>query len=57
MRIEKANQYGATWVKDWSPGITHVIMDDHLKYQDLIKFLKLEELPVWPPVRTLVALC
>jgi hypothetical protein len=50
MRIEKAEEYGATWVRDWTPGITHIIMDDNMTYQDLTKYLKLEEVSVGPSV-------
>jgi DNA polymerase IV len=46
MRIAKAMQYGATWVKDWHDGVTHVIMDNGLKYEELTKHLGVESLPV-----------
>jgi DNA polymerase IV len=45
-RIEKAKEFGATWIKDWTSSVTHVIMDDKMNYQELTKYLKLEALPV-----------
>jgi hypothetical protein len=56
MRIEKAKEYGATWVKDWNPGITHVIMDDNMTYQDLAKYVKLEQVHVRPPVAVIACM-
>lgn len=45
MRIEKAIQYGASWIKDWSDGITHVVTDTNASYQHLLAFLKRSSLP------------
>lgn len=46
MRIEKAQQYGATWHPVWNPEeVTHVILDKSLTIFDLYKHLKLERLP------------
>lgn len=45
MRINKALQFGATWQKDWSPHVTHVIMDNGMDYILLMKYLKQETLP------------
>ena len=44
-RIRKAMEWGAIWVKDWKDGITHVITDDNLCYNDLLSFLKIYALP------------
>ena len=38
-------EWGAIWVKDWKDGITHVIADDNLCYNDLLSFLKIYALP------------
>ncbi|KAI9674774.1 MAG: hypothetical protein M1817_001678 [Caeruleum heppii] len=45
MRIAKAIEYGATWVKTWTDEVSHIIVDRELCYQDVISFLKLESLP------------
>lgn len=46
MRITKALEYGALWIKDWAEGITHVIADNSMNYTQLLKYLKLDALPV-----------
>ncbi|KAI9710992.1 MAG: hypothetical protein M1820_002430 [Bogoriella megaspora] len=45
MRITKAIEYGACWIKDWDISVTHIIMDRDLNYSHLLKFLKVETLP------------
>ncbi|KKY17607.1 putative dna polymerase pol4 [Diplodia seriata] len=45
MRIAKAIEYGASWVKEWCNHVTHVIVDKDLTLEDLKTFLKLEALP------------
>ncbi|KAL9582390.1 MAG: hypothetical protein Q9212_003332, partial [Teloschistes hypoglaucus] len=45
LRIRKARERGAYWVKEWIEGITHVIADKRLTYDDIIKFLKLSSMP------------
>lgn len=44
-RIRKAMEWGALWVKEWKDGITHVVVDDNLCYNDLLSFLKVSALP------------
>ena len=44
-RIRKAMEWGAVWVKDWERGITHIIADSSLCYNDLLKYLKISGLP------------
>lgn len=39
-RIKKAKEYGAIWEPEWKEGITHVIADRGLTYDDLLKWLK-----------------
>ena len=39
-------EWGATWIKEWEGSITHVIFDKVLCYKDLLKFLKVDALPV-----------
>ncbi|KAL8839079.1 MAG: hypothetical protein Q9170_001861 [Blastenia crenularia] len=46
LRIKKAVERGATWIKEWQEGITHVIVDRHLSYNDILKFLQLSSMPV-----------
>ncbi|KAL1642382.1 hypothetical protein SLS58_005456 [Diplodia intermedia] len=45
MRIAKAIEYGASWVKEWCDHVTHVIVDKDLTLEDLKTFLKLDDLP------------
>lgn len=46
MRILKAQEYGASWIKDWMDGITHIIVDKDIQYKDVLSFLKISSLPV-----------
>jgi DNA polymerase IV len=46
LRIQRAQEYGATWAKTWEAHITHVIVDKGLMFQDVLKHLKLEAFPV-----------
>jgi DNA polymerase IV len=45
LRIEKAQQYGAEWVRSWSSDITHIIVDKGINYNDILKYLKVSALP------------
>jgi DNA polymerase IV len=45
MRIAKAVQYGAKWEKSWSESVTHVILDKSMELSQLLKYLRLEDLP------------
>ncbi|KAK5009930.1 hypothetical protein LTR60_005076 [Cryomyces antarcticus] len=45
MRITKALEYGALWIKEWVPGVTHVIVDRSMTYSHVTGFLKLASLP------------
>lgn len=45
-RIEKFEDYGGTWVENWSDDIHLVVLESNLKYGDLTKYLKTEKLPV-----------
>ena len=45
LRIRKAMEYGALWIKEWKDIITHVIVDDALSYKDLLSWLKIDSLP------------
>ena len=44
-RIRKAMEWGATWIKTWKQEVTHIVMDKNLAYNDLLTFLKLQNLP------------
>jgi DNA polymerase IV len=45
-RITKALEYGASWIQEWQIGITHIIVDRDLDYEHLLKYLKIDSLPV-----------
>ena len=45
LRIRKAMEYGAVWIKEWKDGMTHIIMDNSLCYKDLLSYLKIDSLP------------
>ncbi|KAH3525184.1 hypothetical protein KXV55_001685 [Aspergillus fumigatus] len=45
LRIQRAQEYGATWAKTWEAHITHVIVDKGLVFQDVLKHLNLEAFP------------
>lgn len=45
LRIEKAQQYGATWHPTWNPQVTHIILDKSIDLAMLYKYLKVESLP------------
>lgn len=46
LRIRKAMEWGALWVREWRDGVTHVIVDKALCYDDVLKALKISSLPV-----------
>jgi DNA polymerase IV len=46
MRIQRALQYGATWERVWSAKVTHVVVDSNIKMHDVLKNLRVMELPV-----------
>ena len=48
LRIKKALEWGALWVKEWSPDVTHIIVDGDLVYQDVLSYLKIPAIPVSP---------
>ena len=39
-------EWGALWIREWRDGVTHIIVDKDLRYDDVLKFLKLSSLPV-----------
>lgn len=45
MRITKALDFGASWRKEWSEDVTHVIVDKHIDYSLVLKYLKLKAIP------------
>ncbi|KAG2415509.1 hypothetical protein HFD88_006700 [Aspergillus terreus] len=45
LRIQRAQEYGALWEKSWGDGVTHVIVDKGLTFQDVLKHLKLDVFP------------
>lgn len=57
MRILRAIDYGATWQRDFSEHVTHIVLDKAMGYDMLLKYLKLDALPSnmrlvnesWPP--------
>ena len=40
IRITKARSYGATWTKDWTPDITHIVVDNDLDHKQVTTFTK-----------------
>lgn len=49
MRIRKAMEWGAVWVREFKDGISHIIVDKGLQYKDVLSFLKIQSLPVCLP--------
>jgi DNA polymerase IV len=45
-RIVRALEYGASWQREFNDSITHIITDREYDYSQLLKYLKLKELPV-----------
>ncbi|KAJ5561969.1 DNA polymerase family X [Penicillium sp. DV-2018c] len=45
LRIQRAQEYGARWSRNWAHDVTHVISDKGLRSSDLLTYLKLESLP------------
>ncbi|RKF58122.1 DNA-directed DNA/RNA polymerase mu [Erysiphe neolycopersici] len=39
-RIAKARSFGALWTKEWSPSVTHIIVDKSLNYKEMMAYLK-----------------
>ncbi|POS87137.1 hypothetical protein EPUL_001503 [Erysiphe pulchra] len=39
-RIAKARSLGALWIKEWSPSVTHVVVDKSLNYMEMMTYLK-----------------
>lgn len=48
LRIRRAVEYGATWAKDWTKSVTHIIVDKDLEMKDVLKHLKMDSIPVRP---------
>lgn len=46
LRIGRAVEYGATWAKEWSQAVTHIIVDGHLSLPDVEKAYGKEVLEV-----------
>ncbi|KAJ5158750.1 DNA polymerase family X [Penicillium coprophilum] len=45
LRIQRAQDYGARWSREWGTDVSHVIIDKGLLSSDLLTYLKLEALP------------
>lgn len=45
LRIQRAQEYGAFWARSWSGNVTHVIVDKGLKYDDILRYMKLDTFP------------
>ena len=39
-------EWGALWIREWRDGVTHIVVDKDLCYNDVLKALKLSSLPV-----------
>lgn len=46
LRIQRAQEYGARWSREWAADVTHAVFDKELKLNDLRVHLKVESLPV-----------
>jgi hypothetical protein len=46
MLIEKFEQHGGTWVQQWNPAVQFAVIENDLTYQDLLKYVKLDKVPV-----------
>lgn len=51
LRIQRAQEYGARWSREWVDDVTHVIIDKGLQFNDLQGHLKIDYLPVSLPTR------
>ena len=49
-------EFGALRVREWRQDVSHIVVDEHVPYQDVIKFLKISSLPVRQWLRSLSAL-
>ncbi|KAK3720418.1 hypothetical protein LTR37_003830 [Vermiconidia calcicola] len=45
MRIAKAEEFGATWEREFNDQVTHIIVDKAMDFRLLTKFLKQDNLP------------
>lgn len=45
LRIAKALDFGAAWIKDFDDSVTHVIVDKKNDFDQVLKFLKKDRLP------------
>ncbi|KAL2845856.1 hypothetical protein BJX68DRAFT_256719 [Aspergillus pseudodeflectus] len=45
LRIQRAQEYGALWERTWGHNITHVIVDKGLKFEEIMRHLKLGSFP------------
>ena len=46
IRIKRAREHGAVWIRNWEdPNITHVIVEDNLTYEDVLKYFKISRYP------------
>lgn len=45
LRIRKAMEWGALWIREWRDSVTHIIVDQDLCYDDVLKALKIDSLP------------
>ncbi|KAL5341845.1 hypothetical protein BJX70DRAFT_358103 [Aspergillus crustosus] len=45
LRIQRSQEYGASWARTWADSITHVIVDKGMGFEEMMKYLKLETIP------------
>ncbi|KAE8133157.1 hypothetical protein BDV38DRAFT_287018 [Aspergillus pseudotamarii] len=45
LRIQRAQEYGALWARNWSDSVTHVIVDKGLTFQEVLRHLCLKTFP------------
>lgn len=46
LRIQRSQEYGASWAQTWTSDVTHVIVDKGLDYKEVLKVLTPEQLSV-----------
>lgn len=45
IRIKKAREHGALWMREYNEEVSHLIVDNDLTYEDVAKYLKLSQIP------------
>jgi hypothetical protein len=46
VRIALFQQHGGTWVREWTPAVKYIMVEDRINYLDAMKLLNVKEFPV-----------